>query len=295
MTHKGWELYGRAQLARQNGERTFIEPETGREVVIDDLTVESAIAHAAPLYPGGDAADAAELLYKLLTDNHGEWHPGNHTIIAPELFFDQELPGEWAEYEFPDPRGGPPIRGRLRIRGTMDLLVSMPSGLTVYADLKTGRPYWSWAKGREKTFDDLMADEQLLLYYRALRTLRPGDEPMMCIIYVRPGGGVSYLPYGEEQERLAIDLLRQTFDEIRQCQKPKRRMDEPGGGPWKQPCSFCHFSKAKAPTGQSLCDYYHGELLSLGMERCTAKHARGEPWLHYSEGGGKTHSPQKSD
>lgn len=289
ITHKALELFAREKKARQDGEASFVEPDSGREFKTGEVTAELGVDHgwsiyAKPKYGPKDKQECLDMTYHVLLHEGGEWHPGNHHVIQPEQYFDLEVPGAWAAYRFDNPHGGPPLEGRLRQKGTMDLIVrDLDFGFITYADWKTGRPFWSWEKGREKTYDDLMEDQQLLLYYRALRTLYPGEHPLMMIYFVR-AGFPTYLPYGDEQLDVGEEKLRKAFDQIANDENPKRKMDE--CGPRGQPCSFCHFNKTKAENGQSLCDYYHGQLQQLGMPETVRRHGRPDALTGYGSGGG---------
>lgn len=287
--HKALEVLSRQKLARQRGESSFVEPEANKTFVTGEVDAEAAITHGWSVYekPGytrADRQDVYDLTMKVLTRDDGAYHPENLDIVAPEQFFDLPVEAEWAWYDYANPRGGPRIQGQLRIRGTVDLLYRDDNGIIIYHDYKTGRQ-WDWAAQKRKDWASLMVDRQLLLYYHAVRRLYPDDDLLFSIDYVREDG-VFFLPYGDEQDAAAVAMLREMFEKIRDCEMPDRRMDEVG--PRGQPCSFCHYARAKAPTGESLCDYYHGQLVQLGMSKCVAKHANGEPWLQYGGGGGQS-------
>lgn len=287
--HKALELYARERLAQLRGEPTYTEPESGRVFRVGELTPELAVdfgwsVYEKPEYTRADKREVYELVCKTLTYNHGECHPGNLQVVQPEQFFDLELPYGWAAYSHEDPFGGPRVEGQLRIRGTVDLLYRDEFGLLCYLDWKSGAKR-CWAKGVDKTYDMLMHDEQLGLYYYALRRLYPDDDIQMAIHYMK-ADGTTYLPYGDEQLEGARKMMRKAFEEIRDCERPTRRMDE--CGPRGQPCSFCFFSKSKAPNGQSQCDYYWGELQQLGLRGLVRKHGKPGGYDSYQGGGGMT-------
>lgn len=288
--HKALELYARQRLAELRGEATYTEPESGRVFRVGELTPESAVdfgwsVYQKPDYTKADKREVYDLVCKTLAYKNGECHPQNLEVVQPEQFFDLELPYGWAAYSHENPFGGPRIEGQLRIRGTVDLLYRDEFGLLVYLDWKSGRK-WDWAAGKEKTYDSLLnGDDQLSLYYYALRRLYPADNIMMAIHFMK-ADGTTYLPYGDEHLEAARRMMQKAFEEIRDCERPTRRMDE--CGPRGQPCSFCHLNKTKTDDGQSLCDYYWGELQQLGMTRLVQKHGKPDGYDSYGGGGGQT-------
>ena len=287
--HKALELLARERLAALRGESSFVEPESGKEFAVGGFSVDEAVDHGwgiykKPHYTKAHEKDCRDLVFKTLVWNDGECHPHNLRVVEPERFFDLELPYGWAAYRYDDPFTGKELKGQLRVRGTVDLLYRDDNGLLVYLDWKSGAKR-CWAKGVDKTFPMLMEDDQLRLYYYALRREFPDDDILMAIHYMRVDG-TTWLPYGDEQLEGARNMLRTAFEEIRDCEEPTRRMDE--CGPRGQPCSFCFFQREKRPDGTSLCDYYWGEYQQLGLRGAMLKHGSPGGYDAYGGGGGKS-------
>lgn len=286
--HKALELFAREKQAKQNNEPSFIEPESKKEFEVGTLTPESVMNFGWNMYLGElgqrekhrDGRSCMTYLNQVLASRI--YDPRNMDIVQPEQYFDIELPYDWATFDYKDPHTGDPIQGRLAVKGTMDLITRETHGTIGYTDWKTGRK-WNWAKDKEKTFEDLMNDDQLLLYYYALRHSYPTEHIGMTIYYVKEDGPTS-LPYGDEQLEASIKMLKQKSQAIRETLMPSRRMDT--CGPRGKPCSFCHYNKSKMDNGSSVCDYFWKELQQLGMDRVTKKHGSPGAFGQYGSGGG---------
>lgn len=142
--HKVLEILAREKLALQNGQTEFFEEETKTHwkspvVVEDALKVsfdyyESKSAHD---WTDEDLRTCRNWVSNTLNYSDGLFDPRNRKIILPEQYFDLEIPYDWAKYEFQDPHDpSKTIRGRLQIKGTMDLITEVEDNLIEYVDWK---------------------------------------------------------------------------------------------------------------------------------------------------------------
>ena len=119
-------------------------------------------------------------------------------------------------------------------------------------DYKTGKRL-NWATGKEKTYNCLMKDTQLLLYYYALKNLYP-DKSFYISIYYINDGGVFDMVFDEKDYIKAENILRQKFEYIRSVQLPQQLSSEQAH--WK--CQrLCEFSKIDEETEKSVCNKFH--------------------------------------
>lgn len=284
--HKALELRARQRLAQQNGHPTFVEPETGQSFKTGSVDRDTCVRHGWSVYfpgqpfSGRDFQTVGTLFDTVVRQRI--YDPAHLEIVQPEQYFDLEVEEDWAQYSFVDSHTGELVTGRLRVKGTVDLVYREAPGLIGYLDYKTGRK-WDWAKNAPKTYDSLLNDDfQLLLYYYALRRLYPAEHVLMTIYFIKEDGPTT-LPFGDEHYELAKKKIRQYFEEIKNTTSPARVM-EAVGGPRNQPCSFCSYSKTKVEDGRSMCDSLWGELQTLGLDRLIKK--RGVVGSHSSYGSG---------
>jgi RecB family exonuclease len=287
MVHKALELLARRKLAEQRGEAALFDPESRETVPASRLTTEEAILRGWNAYKAKHAdfgpADWRLLEHQVKGVLRTPYSPLGLDIVEPELYFDLEIPGDWARWSLTDPHTGEAAGGRLSIKGAMDLIVRDGPGHITYVDWKTGARK-DWATGKAKTYESLMTDPQLLLYYYALRRIYPAERVTMVIYYVRDGGPY-VLPYGDREYELAERKLRQYFEEIRDA-APARIYEDPARN---FPCrSFCHFGKVAGPSGRPLCEEHWAEVQALGMDRVVARIGRPGHAYRYGGGGGVT-------
>ena len=67
-------------------------------------------------------------------------------------------------------------------------------------DYKSGKRL-NWATGREKTYEDLCSDKQLLLYFYALKNMYPNHDFYTSIYYVNDGGIFDIVFSDEDYEK----------------------------------------------------------------------------------------------
>jgi hypothetical protein len=302
IVHKALELLAHRKVCEQDGKPTFFETEVGREFRAADVTVESALDAAWAHYtaknesghdwPRGDYEDCLGWTRDVVEFNDGCFNPLNRKVVCPERYFDFVIEEPWAWYDFEDPFTGRRVRGYLGIKGTIDLITEVGPGMLEYLDWKSGR-MWDWANDKEKDYESLCDDPQLLLYFYALTRLYPEYDTIMVTIFFAQKKMPWTIPFDRDRDApRALAMFRRRFDEVRNNRRPRRIMDDARKA-WK--CkSFCYYGKT-APDGSksgrgewSLCDEMNREVQQLGLERAMVKHGRPDAFSSYGSGGGQT-------
>ena len=139
VVHKVLELLGRNKISDDN-RKTFDDDEVGRiskSATIEDL-VQKALAHyenkTGGLVTLDDFDICCEWVNTAITKYNGDMDPRNQNIKNVEEFFDIEIPHEWAKYSYEV--NGDKIEGRLRIRGTVDVIIHEDGSLFRILDYK---------------------------------------------------------------------------------------------------------------------------------------------------------------
>jgi len=266
ISHKALELLAKKKLATQNGKNSFKDDEIG-EFQTNELTLEKAIKVGFDYYSKIETSrkwnkedfDICDKYFRdAITKWNGAFNPLNRKIIAPEQYFEFVFPYEWAKYDF-DGKDG-----YLGIKGTIDLVTEIAPGILEYIDWKTGRRF-DWAKEKIKEYQDLKNDPQLRIYYYAIRKLYPKHKIVMTIVFIKDGGPFT-IPFDDSDLKKTEDMLRQRFEEIKKCKRPKPNKT------WK--CkAFCPFSKEYKKSGKSICDHFRDETADLGIDKVIEKYA----------------------
>jgi hypothetical protein len=289
--HKVLELGARCQVARQELRKEFREEELGVTLPTKDFCYDHAVNLAFEFYKAKephlpwaarDLRDVRTWTHQALGWHDGAFNPLNRRVVAPELYFDLEIEAPWAAYrhQMPD---GQVIEGRLGVKGTMDLLLEVdgePDALE-YLDWKSGRRI-DWATREQKTYSKLLKDKQLRLYHYAIRRLFPRVKTVYTTVMFIKDGGPFTIPFGPEDIPGTEQMLRETYEAIRDTVRPEKNV-----GP---NCGFCHYAKVPAsddPT-KSLCDFMHAEILDLGLDKVLAKRGDIEGMYRYGAGGGRS-------
>lgn len=173
----------------------------------------------------------------------GAFDPRNQNVIQAEQKFDFIIDEPWARYSYETPEGI--LEGQLGIKGTMDLIVAEePDGSVISVnDYKTGhRKDWGESDDAKavKSYDKLMDESQLLLYFLATSRLYPDVKCILVnIIYINDGGAFT-LAFGPRDIERAKDMLRRVFEEIRETQYPVAKVGKP--------CyTFCSYGTRSVP------------------------------------------------
>lgn len=288
MFHKAVELLAAGRLAQQKGEHSFTDAELGVTFPVG-VSPEEAVAAGYSHYadPGRsshawserDRLDVQKWLANVLAWQGGQFDPRRREILAPELYFDLEVEEPWAEYSYDLPQGN--LSGRLRLKGTLDLVTALPDGGVEYVDWKTGRRY-DWVKEKEKTPLSLRDDLQFRLYHYALSRLFSGAKYIaVTVFYVTDGGPYTVQLYPEDLP-MTSSLLRAKFETIRSDNFP--RMLAPN---WKCEKLCRHWQEQFPGEDQSVCAHLRSELVQLGITKATLKHADLALLNEYGSGGGR--------
>ena len=190
----------------------------------------------------------------------GEFDPRNRKIIYPEYPFNIEIKQPWAKID---------SNKYLRIKGTIDLVTDVGDNTIEIIDWKTGRRH-DWGKDKPKEYEDLMKDEQLMLYYYAARkSFVNYDNIMLTIFFIRDGGPFS-LPFDDSVLPIVENRLRETYESIRNCKDPELLDRFREDFRCKRLCDFC--KKEQPGTGISQCEFMKKEIKTYGIEKTSKKH-----------------------
>ena len=150
-----------------------------------------------------------------LTFNKGRFHPLEQNILVAEQHFDLEIQEDWATYDYPEYG----LKGNLRIKGTIDLIVHDDDDTIEIIDYKTGQCK-NWATGERYTWESLHHSFQLRLYHYVASILFPDKQIMTTIYYVKDGGPFT-IPLGKEDIPETLRMLQEKFETIRDTEVPQ--------------------------------------------------------------------------
>ncbi len=308
LTHKALELLAHMKVALQNGKKTFSDQELGGTWKVKgfepDKAFDLAVEHYVPnsefsaMYTRSELKIYRQWMHQTLHFNDGICNPLNREVIWPEKHFDFEIDEPWATYDYLMPDGSR-LQGKLRIKGTMDLIcaVERKPKMVENLDWKTGKRL-DWATGEVKTIKKLRDDFQLRLYHYAICRLLPEiEQVLVTIVYSQAhdnpslglrGGPYTLPPFTNHDHVRTLQLIRDKFEEIRDSDKPELKKG------WK--CtSFCYYGKNKQEsTGKTICQHFDDELSTLGMDRLLQKHGNIRAMTNYQGGGGMANRDTQS-
>ena len=234
-----------------------------------------------------DLKTCIDWVYKALAYNNGSLDPRNQNVHATELFFDIEIKKPWAEYHYNV--NGKEFSGNLAIKGTIDLIVKEDDSYYQVLDYKSGKRL-NWATGREKTYEDLCSDKQLLLYFYALKNMYPNHDFYTSIYYVNDGG-IFDIVFSDEDYEKAEKMLKAKFEYIRSIELPKLLSEDQSH--WK--CTkLCKFSEQYKDSGKTTCKFFHDMVRSKGMDEVVSMYANLNKLGTYGAGGGRLENAEKS-
>lgn len=286
ITHRALQCLGDKKIAQKEGRRK-VDFE-GRKLSLkecDDLRFISQLSfdyytsQSSLKLTEDDLEDCIRWVNIVVTANDGMLDPRNQNIHITEQFFDIEIQQDWAKYDFI--LNGERIVGNLKIRGTIDLIIDEGNNYFHILDFKTGRRI-NWATFKEKTYEDLEYDTQLLLYYYAMKQLYPEKEFIVSIYYINAGGLFSY-PYEQKHYNRAEDMLKQKFSYIRSIEIPRLVS---GDNTAKICKSMCAFSKLHpSGNGNTICQHIHNEIKTKGITKVVEEYADFNSLGKYTGGG----------
>lgn len=287
--HKVMELLNKKRLANLTNLKEVIEGDEGNKFQVEDLSPSYAIDWSFEYYKGKYPdfpwtktvkRDLTEWVDYTLGSHY---NPEKLNIHACEHFFEYEIKEPWAYYEYRI--GKDELKGYLKIRGTLDLLIRHNDEYLEYLDYKTGRSMYNWTLGKEKTVDDLRHDPQLLLYYYSLKREFPQYPHLGMTLFYTKGTGAFPLQFGDEEYLRAEKMIKDMFLKIKMDAKASWIY-------YDRQCSYCQFNKLiDEETGKTLCKKYHDELVKVGLDKVTQKHVDIKKLGNY-EGGGTTRTSE---
>lgn len=192
----------------------------------------------------------ANFTWIALEYQNGICDPRKRTIIGTEKHFDFEIKEDWAQYDYNG------HTGYLRLKGTIDLTLDNGNNLYEICDWKTGSKK-NWTTNEPKTYKSLHHDPQLLMYHYVANKIYPNKDILVTIFYLRECGPYS-LCFSQEHIQEAIDIFKNTFDQIRNTKLPE--LLDPRQK--HQMCRFCDFSKK-----ENLCHKIYDDIVNIGINR----------------------------
>lgn len=234
------------------------------------------------LWVNTDYTDCKRWIKTVLESEGGKHDPRNQKIVHPELFFDIELPFEWANYSF-DVQGQT-LKGTVHLRGSVDLITEEPDGSYLLTDYKTGSPTNFKTKPfRAKSYDELCAEKQFRLYCWVMRHLFPGRDTQFQVFFTRQKFPTLLYIDDDDLNQFMVDLGK-TYKEIIHTELPYFAKNSPQTS---GPCSFCPWAKIVDESGSTVCDSYERQLTQLGATKLFDKIGNIDKMGKY-EGGGKS-------
>jgi hypothetical protein len=218
--------------------------------------------------------------FMALEQNNRHYDPRFRKIISPEQKFDLKIEEDWAKYSYF--YQGKQIDGYLGLKGTIDLVTEVNEDTIEVIDWKTGKMF-NWGKNEAKTFETLQEDKQLMFYYYAIRKLFPNYKNVILTInFIRDGGAFS-VPFDDSILPKIEGIIRDTFEDIKNKEMPKR-LD-----PTYQDhrCKlFCPFYKRKVD-GTNYCKHITDKIEDFGIDYVTETETREGHYVGYYENPGE--------
>ena len=259
------EILAGIKLSIQNNQQFYVDDILGsidiNNYKLEDITTR-VFEHYKALFKhhvwtDKDLKICHQNVNKLVTSNNGYFDPRNREIVSSEGHFDILIDKPWADYEYEI--NGEIIKGKLGIKGTIDLITRVNDETLEICDLKTGRRL-DWATGEEKTQEKLQDDPQLRIYHYAVSKMYPEYEHVIFTINFINDGGAFSICYDKSDITKTEEMLRKKFEAIIKCKKPKLNKT------WK--CTkLCHFGKntfENHPTIKPIIEYRDGQVCNKG-------------------------------
>lgn len=233
-----------------------------------------------------DLITIIEWATKVIAYLDGAFDPRNKKIIDVEKYFDFEIQEEWAKYEYN--LGDRVISGNLSMKGTIDLITQVDDDHYEVLDYKSGRRL-DWATGKEKTYESLKKDSQLLLYLYACRQIYPDVPFFTFTIYYVNDGGPFTLCFDDKDVTKAENLIRTRFEQMKNTQYPKLLNETPEKRAKDFKCkSLCHFYKNNYPgTDMSICEFFQKKVKESSADLVTLEYGNLDKLGVYGDGGGR--------
>jgi hypothetical protein len=312
IVHKVMECLAKAKKALQDKQDYFDDENFGRIFIKEDMIFRDAFVEflfdksyryytekSTNIFDEKDRETILNWTFKPLQKSKGAFDPRLRNIIEPELHFDFEIPEDWAAYEY-TMEDGSLLKGRLALKGTIDLITQVDDGVYESIDWKTGqRLDWNSNKGwphNIKTYEKLLIDPQLRIYHYALHNVFPNAKQFIPTIYfindhgtrTKPvPGGIFSMAYHKEDIAETKEMIRKRFEVIKATKRPQLVRT------WK--CkSFCHFGRTAHKSGlidprtgepYTICEYIARRTREVGLDQVIKEEK------HESHNIGHYHSP----
>lgn len=148
----------------------------------------------------------------------GMYDPRNREIVAPEMNFNMELDKPWSKFKYKI--RDEEFTGNLRLKGTMDLITRVGPKTIEIVDWKSGQRI-DWGDNcKEKDFDYLCNDKQLMFYFYVASKLFPEDDIWITIFFCRHGGPFS-IPFERDRIPEIEQWIMEKFHEMTNENMPK--------------------------------------------------------------------------
>lgn len=202
-----------------------------------------------------DMMDAA------FTMNNGNYDPRVQNVFQAETPFNFEIEEDWGKYVIDG------IEHRIHIKGTMDLITLEDEDTLHLQDYKTGARK-NWATGKEKDYEYLHSDDQLMLYYYAITRLFPQYKNIVVsILFLRDGGAFTMCFEREETIAKIKSILEKHVKDVKNNRYPRpinaKRSDF-------RCTKLCHFYKTNwEGTDKPICNYVEDQIKLYGIENAT--------------------------
>ena len=193
----------------------------------------------------------------------GIYDPRRREIYEAERHFDIEIDKPWATYEHE--LNGEKFAGKLRIKGTIDLILSIDQNTLEVCDWKTGQRK-DWATGKAKEYADFQKDSQLMLYYYAIKKLYPDKNVVFTIYWARDGGPFT-LCFDDSDMLKVEENLKEKSAYIWSCTQPKMLHSKQTDFRCYR---LCHYCKNNWPgTSVNICNYVNQHIKKNGIQNTT--------------------------
>ena len=241
IVHKVMEALAVAKKAKQEGKKLVEDNVCGKIFTnfcdINELTEKVYKYYSEAFdyhnWKEKDLKDCKDWVWKAIQLNDGMFDPRKRNIVDAEPHFDFEIDEDWANFEYEI--GGETVKGKLSMKGTIDLITKVDDGVYEIIDWKTGKRL-DWATGQVKTFEKLMDDPQLRIYHYAACQLYPDVKQIMITINFINDGGPFTICFSKEDLEKTKKMLRKKFEEIKSTKIPRLKKS------WK--CTkICHQGK----------------------------------------------------
>ena len=309
VVHKSLELLGRLKMSDPE-RKTIDDDELGR-IKKKDCTIEHLTDLSLKHYEkktdglvGGkkDLKLCIEWTNRAVTEYGGELDPRNQNINNVEEFFDIEVKEDWAQYEYEV--NGQIVKGNLKIRGTVDVIIHEEDNLYRILDYKTGRRY-DWGKDKVKRPEDFKDDKQLLFYYYALRMKYKEEKRdfYVSIYYINDHkidgelvpGGIFDVVFDEDKDFARAEaMVRKEFEYIKSLRQPKQLSERCTHWKCKYLCAFSQIIP-EISTEEPACAALSRQIRESGIDAVTDAYIDLEKSQSYQDGGGRSADTEKED